>query len=229
MLVKHDNVSFSEVFENFIRKVLSLIKDSTKEKIRAMDNVYRLFTDVKSYVSFDEATDKKLEYGAFAYCFADFRRDIDAFKHMECLKILERIKQSKNLQFRDLEEATDSFVQVLKAERNIYETCLLLAATSFTKNYVIDREVAYIEQIDMLEQHAANINALERAFEGYQEELTDLRQEAAFFYRQADAVLILLEWVLRNSTLVARYGSITDLVRELRAIDNVDRAYELEE
>lgn len=229
MLVKRNNVSFSEVFENFIRKILSLIKDSTKEKIRAMDNVYRLFADVKSYVSFDEATDKKLDYGTFEYCFADFRRDIDVFKSMDCLRVLERIKQSKSLQFRDLEAAADSFVQVLKAERSIYETCLLLAAAPFTKNYVIDREAVYIEQIKMLEQHDANINALERAFEGYQEELTELRQEAAFFYRQADTVLILLEWVLRNSTLVARYGSIADLVRELRAIDGVDRAHELEE
>ena len=221
MLVEHNEFYFNEALNQVVERIVGTIDRLVEAKIKAIDDAFLIFSDAKCLIPFEEAAEKKAEYSILEYYFNDFHRDVESFKDNDCLERLQEFRSRGSLKLHELESLIDAFVQFEKAERILYDDCMLFVSSSFVDEYVKKRPSVYIGCIHDLKDLARKIELMKYGFDNCRNDLIELKQQYLYIYQQAGVIEVLLEWVQKNlATVNTGHYSIGSLLLEFKKLED---------
>ena len=217
MLVYFKEVYFDKHIKELADKLIESIEDSTDKRFEGIDAVYDLFADAKSIISFDMAAEKCVEYGAFEYLFNDFRRDLQVFKDSYCLENLADLKAKDVITLSDLDSLVDSYIQLLKEERRLYETASQLITSRFFHIYISRYRndcADHACRIAILSQEVAQTSS---GFYECKNYYLKLKKNYLAEYQRSSAIHSML-WIETNTGTIFKYPSLIGFVTELHRL-----------
>ena len=204
MLVEHNEFYFNEALNQVVERIVGTIDRLVEAKIKAIDDVFLIFSDAKCLIPFN-----------------DFHRDVESFKDNDCLERLQEFRSCGSLKLHELESLIDAFVQFEKAERILYDDCMLFVSSSFVDEYVKKRPSVYIECVHDLKDLARKIELMKYGFDNCRNGLIELKQQYLCIYQQAGVIEVLLEWVQKNlATVNTGHYSIGSLLLEFKKLED---------
>ena len=221
MLVEHNEFYFNEALNQVVERIVGTIDRLVEAKIKAIDDVFLIFSDAKCLIPFEEAAERRIEYSILEYYFNDFHRDIENFRdNDECLERLQDFRSCDSLSLHELESLIDAFIQFEKAERILYGDCMLLVSSSFFDEYVKKRPMSYIGYIHDLKDLTRRIELMKHGFDNCHNDLIKLQQQSLYIYQQAGVIEVLLEWVQKNLAVNTGHYSIGSLLLEFKKLED---------